>query len=45
MVYTSSENITTSILKNIQLSPDMTGAFLIEIKGDNGAYAYGWFNL
>ena len=44
-VYTSSENITTSILKNIQLSSDVTGAFLIEIKGDNGAYAYGWFNL
>ena len=32
-VYTSSENITTSILKNIQLSSDVTGAFLMEITG------------
>lgn len=44
-VYNSSENIDSSISKSIQLSLDMTGSFLMEIKGDNGAYAYGWFNL
>lgn len=43
-VYSSSEDIQSPILKGIQLSQE-SGTFLIEIKGANGAYAYGWFTL
>lgn len=44
-VYNSSENISIPVLKDIQLARGLTGTCLIEIKGNNGAYAYGWFNL
>ncbi len=44
-VYSSSENIETPTLKSIPLPEELSGNFMIEIKGSNGAYAYGNFNL
>lgn len=44
-IYSSSENIQSSVLKGIQLSSELSGRFLLEIKGANGAYAYAWFEL
>ncbi len=44
-VYSSSENIVSASQKSIQLPVDLSGDFLLEIKGDNGAYAYGDFDL
>lgn len=45
VLYFSSEYIQTSASKNIQLELDVSGSFLIEIEGKNGAYAYGQFEL
>ena len=45
VVYTSTENISSPVLKEIQLSQDLSGDFLLEIKGSNGAYVFGTFNL
>ena len=45
VVYSSSENIQTSVQKGVQLPVGTSGHFLIEIKGNNGAYAYGQFEL
>lgn len=42
-VYSSSENILSAGSKTIQLSSELSGTFLLEIKGANGAYAYGSF--
>lgn len=44
-VYSSSENIQSPVLKGIQLPSELSGRFLLEIKGANGAYAYAWFEL
>lgn len=44
-VYQSSENITAFTLKKIQLARALKGACKIEIRGSNGAYAYGSFEL
>ena len=45
VVYSSSENIQTSVQKDVQLPEGTSGYFLIEIEGNNGAYAYGQFEL
>lgn len=45
VVYSSSENVETSLVKSIQLPQNASGNFMLEIKGENGAYAYGLFNL
>lgn len=42
-IYSSSENILAPLSKGIQLSPDLSGNFLLEIRGANGACAYAWF--
>lgn len=44
-VYSSSEDIQYPISKEIQLSQELSGSFLLEINGTNGAYAYAWFTL
>lgn len=44
-IYSSSENILAPLSKGIQLSPDLSGNFLLEIRGTNGACAYAWFAL
>ncbi len=44
-VYSSSEDITSAGQNGIQLPTDLSGSFLLEIKGDNGAYVYGSFEL
>lgn len=41
-IYSSDENVVSFGQKEILLS-NFSGCFLIEIKGNNGAYAYGWF--
>lgn len=43
-IYSSSENILTVDSKRIELAPELSGTFLLEIKGANGAYAYGSFD-
>lgn len=45
VVYSSSENIQSSVQKGIQLELGSSGNFLIEIEGKNGAYACGEFAL
>lgn len=45
VVYSSSEDIQSSMQKNIQLELGNSGNFLIEIEGKNGAYACGEFTL
>lgn len=45
VVYSSSENVETSLVKSIQLPQNASGNFMLEIKGNDGAYAYGLFNL
>ena len=45
VVYSSSENIQTSVQKGVQLPVGTSGYFLIEIEGKNGAYACGQFEL
>lgn len=45
MVYSSSENIVSPISKNILLPQELSGCFLLEIKGKNGAYIYGWITI
>lgn len=45
VVYSSSENVLSSLRKNIQLDSYLLGNFLIEIKGENGACVCGYFVL
>lgn len=45
LVYSSSEDIQEAISKDIQLSQELSGSFLLEIRGANGACAYAWFTL
>lgn len=45
VVYSSSEYIECPVQKSIQLPLGISGKFLIEIKGNNGACTYGWFDL
>ena len=44
-VYSSSEDIQEATSKDIQLSQELSGSFLLEIRGANGACAYAWFTL
>ena len=45
VIYSSSENILSPLRKYLQLPFGVSGEYCIEIKGDNGAYAYGCFEL
>jgi hypothetical protein len=45
VIYSSSENIPSPLRKYLQLPFGVSGEYCIEIKGDNGAYAYGCFEL
>lgn len=45
IVYFSSMNVESPTLKSILLPNELSGSFMIEIKGSNGAYAYGNFSL
>lgn len=45
IVYSSSVNVESPTLKSISLPSELSGSFMIEIKGSNGAYAYGNFSL
>lgn len=45
VIYSSSENIESPILKNIQLPQGSSGVFLLEIRNGEGAYAFGNFDL
>lgn len=45
VIYSSFENIQTSVQKDVQLPLGASGSFLIEIEGENGAYACGQFEL
>lgn len=44
-ISSSSENILSPETKVIQLPQGLSGNFLLEIRGANGAYAYAWFTL
>ena len=41
VVYSSTENIDSPILRKVQLQKGLVGDFLLEIKGLDGAYAFG----
>lgn len=45
IVYSSSMNVESATLKSILLPSELSGSFVIEFKGSNGAYAYGNFSL
>ena len=45
VIYSSSENILSPLRKYLQLPFGVSGEYCIEIKGDNGAYVYGCFEL
>ena len=41
----SAENIDSPILRKVQLQQGLGGDFLLEIKGLDGAYAFGRFTI
>lgn len=45
IVYSFTGNGTSGVLNVILLPHDLWGDCLLEIKGKNGGYAYGWFSL
>lgn len=45
MVYSSSENIVSTISKDILLPQELSGELLLEIRGENGTYIYGWITV
>lgn len=45
MVYSSSENIVSPKSKNILLPQELSGSFLLELKGESGIYIYGWITI
>lgn len=45
VVYSSAENIDSPILRKVQLQQGLGGDFLLEIKGADGAYAFGRFTV
>lgn len=45
VIYCSSENVQSAMQRFIDLLCEVSGNYLIEIKGKNGAYANGNFNL
>lgn len=45
VVYSSTENIDSPILRKVQLQKGLVGDFLLEIKGLDGAYAFGRFTI
>ena len=44
-IYSSSENIESNLFESISLSKRLSGRCLLEVKGENGAYAFGYFEL
>lgn len=44
-LYSSSENIEFAFFKSIPVSQEVSGCCLLEIKGENGVYVFGYFNL
>lgn len=44
-IYSSSEDIVSPISKDILLPQELSGRFLLEIKGENGTYIYGWITV
>ena len=44
-IYSSSENIESNFFESISLSQRLSGRCLLEIKGENGSYAFGYFEL
>lgn len=45
VVYSFTENVESPVLRNVPLRQDLLGDFLLEIKGSDGAYAFGWFTI
>lgn len=45
IIYSSSENIESNLFESISLSKRLSGRCLLEIKGENVAYAFGYFEL
>lgn len=45
VVYSFTENVESPILRNVPLRQDLSGDFLLEIKGSDGAYAFGQFTV
>lgn len=45
VVYSFTENVESPLLRNVPLRRDLSGDFLLEIKGSDGAYAFGQFTV
>lgn len=45
VVYSFTENVESPLLRNVPLRQDLSGDFLLEIKGSDGAYAFGQFTV
>lgn len=45
IIYAYTENVTSPILRTIQLQQGLSGDFLLEIKGVDEAYVAGWFTI
>lgn len=44
-IYSSSEDIISPISKDVLLPQELSGKFLLEIRGENGTYIYGYFSI
>lgn len=45
VVYSFTENVEYPIVRNIKLSQELSGSFLLEVKNDGGAYTFGNIDL
>ena len=45
VVYSSTESIDSPVLRKIPLQEGLSGDFLLEISGEGGGYAFGWFSM
>lgn len=45
IIHSFRENVISPLLRNIKLQHGLSGDFLLEIKGGNGAYVFGWFKV
>lgn len=45
VVCSFTENVESPVLRNVPLQQNLTGDFLLEIKGSDGAYAFGRFTI
>lgn len=45
VVYSSTESIDSPVVRKIPLQEGLSGEFLLEVSGEGGGYAFGWFSV